>query len=43
MISSKLKLALLIEVFILGCTNLAYELIILRQLANFIGSNTILT
>lgn len=43
MITNKLKLALLAEVFILGCTNLSYELIILRQLVNFMGSNTILT
>ncbi len=43
MITSKLKTALLVMVFILGCTNLAYELIILRQLVNFVGSNTILT
>lgn len=41
--TSKLKTALLATVFILGCTNLAYELIILRQLVNFMGSNTILT
>lgn len=43
MITKKLKLALLAEIFILGCTNLSYELIILRQLVNFMGSNTILT
>ncbi len=43
MITQKLKYALLAAVFILGCTNLAYELIVLRQLVNFMGSNTILT
>ena len=43
MITQRLKYALLAAVFILGCTNLAYELIVLRQLVNFMGSNTILT
>lgn len=39
----ELKLALLSVIFILGYTNLSYELIILRQLVNFLGANLLIT
>ena len=39
----QLKRTLLIITFLLGYTNLSYELIILRQLVNFLGSNTLIT
>ena len=38
-----LKYALLSVVFILGYTSLSFELIVLRQLINFVGSNTLIT
>lgn len=38
-----MKLALLGIIFVLGYTNLSYELIILRQLINFLGSNILIT
>lgn len=41
--SKKLKYTLLAIVFILGYTSLSFELILLRQLINFVGSNTIVT
>ena len=43
MITSKLKYVLLAVVFILGYTSLSFELIVLRQLINFVGSNTLIT
>ena len=43
MISPKLKYILLAVVFILGYTSLSFELIVLRQLINFVGSNTLIT
>ena len=43
MMSAKLKYALLAVVFILGYTSLSFELIVLRQLINFVGSNTLIT
>lgn len=39
----KMKYLLLGIIFILGYTNLSYELIILRQLINFLGSNILIT
>lgn len=41
--TNRLKYALLAIVFILGYTSLSFELIILRQLINFVGSNTLIT
>ncbi len=41
--TNKLKYALLSIVFILGYASLSFELIILRQLINFVGSNTLIT
>ncbi|MBP5698112.1 MAG: fused MFS/spermidine synthase [Alphaproteobacteria bacterium] len=41
--SKNLKYTLLAIVFILGYTSLSFELILLRQLINFVGSNTIVT
>lgn len=41
--STKLKIMLLSVIFVMGYANLAYELIVLRQLVNFIGSNTLIT
>ena len=41
--SKHLKYALLSVVFILGYASLSFELIILRQLINFVGSNTLIT
>ena len=41
--SKKLKNALLLSTYILGYTSLSFELIILRQLINFVGSNTLIT
>ena len=41
--SIKLKVMLLSIVFIMGYANLSYELIVLRQLVNFLGSNTLIT
>ena len=41
--STKLKIMLLSVIFIMGYANLSYELIVLRQLVNFIGSNTLIT
>ena len=41
--SKNLKYTLLTIVFILGYTSLSFELILLRQLINFVGSNTIIT
>lgn len=43
MISTKLKYILLAVVFILGYTSLSFELIVLRQLINFVGSNMLIT
>lgn len=43
MITSKLKTALLIIIFLLGYTSLSFELLVLRQLINFVGSNTLIT
>ena len=43
MITSKLKTTLLIIIFLLGYTSLSFELLILRQLINFVGSNTLIT
>lgn len=40
--TKKLKIVSLLVVFILGYTNFSFELIILRQLVNFIGSNTLI-
>ena len=40
---NSLKFSLLAVVFILGYTSLSFELIILRQLINFVGSNTLIT
>lgn len=39
----KLKFSLLSIIFILGYTNLSYELIVLRQLINFLGANLLIT
>lgn len=39
----KLKVVLLSVIFILGYTNLSYELVILRQLINFLGANLLIT
>lgn len=41
--TARLKFALLGVVFLLGYTNLSFELIVLRQLINFVGSNTLIT
>ncbi|MBR5130501.1 MAG: fused MFS/spermidine synthase [Alphaproteobacteria bacterium] len=41
--SIKLKIMLLSVIFTMGYTNLSYELIVLRQLVNFLGSNTLIT
>ena len=41
--SIKLKVMLLSVIFIMGYANLSYELIVLRQLVNFLGSNTLIT
>ena len=41
--TAKLKYALLAVVFLLGYTSLSFELIVLRQLINFVGSNTLIT
>ena len=43
MMTAKLKYTLLAVVFILGYTSLSFELIVLRQLINFVGSNTLIT
>lgn len=42
LMTKKLKIIALFVVFILGYTNFSFELIILRQLVNFIGSNTLI-
>lgn len=41
--SAKLKFSLLATIFILGYTSLSFELIMLRQMVNFVGSNTLIT
>ena len=41
--TDRLKYSLLAVVFLLGYTSLAFELIVLRQLINFVGSNTLIT
>ena len=41
--SVKLKVMLLSVIFVMGYANLSYELIVLRQLVNFLGSNTLIT
>ena len=41
--SKKLKYSLLLSIYILGYTSLSFELIILRQFVNFVGSNTLIT
>ena len=41
--TNRIKLALLSIVFILGYASLSFELIVLRQLINFVGSNTLIT
>lgn len=41
--SSKLKFHLLAIVFLLGFSSLSFELIVLRQLINFVGSNALIT
>ena len=41
--TNRLKCALLAIVFILGYSSLSFELIVLRQLINFVGSNTLIT
>ena len=41
--TNKLKFSLLAVVFLLGYSSLSFELIILRQLINFVGSNTLIT
>lgn len=41
--TSKLKYVLLTVIGMLGYTSLSFELIVLRQLINFMGSNTIIT
>lgn len=41
--SKKLKYSLLFSIYILGYTSLSFELIILRQFVNFVGSNTLIT
>ena len=41
--SKKLKYSLLATVFILGYGSLSFELILLRQLINFVGANTLVT
>ncbi len=41
--TAKLKYVLLAVVFLLGYTSLSFELIVLRQLINFVGSNTLIT
>lgn len=43
MLTSRLKFALLTVIFLLGYTSLSFELIVLRQLVNFVGSNTLIT
>lgn len=43
MLTERLKCALMTIVFLLGYTSLSFELIILRQMINFIGSNTLIT
>ena len=43
LLTAKLKYILLTVVFVLGYTSLSFELIILRQLINFVGSNTLIT
>ena len=42
-VSAKLKYVLLSVIFLLGYTSLSFELIVLRQLINFVGSNTLIT
>ena len=42
-VSAKLKYVLLNVIFLLGYTSLSFELIVLRQLINFVGSNTLIT
>ena len=41
--TNKLKLYLLSVIFLLGYTNMSFELIVLKQLVNFVGSNTLIT
>ncbi len=41
--TTKLKYSLLSTIFILGYTSLSFELIMLRQMVNFVGSNTLIT
>lgn len=41
--TSKLKIFLLSVIFLLGYTSMSFELIVLRQLVNFVGSNTMVT
>ena len=41
--TNKLKLYLLSIIFLLGYTNMSFELIVLKQLVNFVGSNTMIT
>jgi len=41
--TGKMKWALLTVICLLGYTGMSFELIILRQLVNFVGSNTIIT
>ncbi len=41
--NKKLKHSLLLSIYILGYTSLSFELIILRQFVNFVGSNTLIT
>ena len=43
MITKNLKIALLSIIYILGYVSLSFELIVLRQLVNFVGSNTLIT
>ena len=38
-----LKYTLLAVVFLLGYTSMSFELLVLRQLINFVGSNTLIT
>lgn len=38
-----MKFSLLATIFILGYTSLSFELIMLRQMVNFVGSNTLIT
>lgn len=39
----RLKYTLLAVVFLLGYTSMSFELLVLRQLINFVGSNTLIT